>query len=455
MTARPTRRQRRWSRRARQAGDRFRSAAEGIPIELGEAQGLVHAHGAKTRVLVAGRRFGKTVLAILELVLFALLNGNTLSWYVAPTKEMAEEIAWDALKELLRKLPASLVSSISETKMRVRFRNGSVIQLKSAHKRDSLRGRGVSFLVLDECAMLDKLLWDEVLQAALADKDGRALLISTPKGFNWFYDLYNEGLGQRFNPDAALAAWQFTTMDGGRVSDERLAVLRSRMTPRAFRQELLASFEALGGRVYDLFVRDKHVATQALVDRGGPLYVGFDFNVNPMTAVVGQRGALADELEVLAALSIETSNTREAGQEVIRQFGAPDHEGRPTRILIAHPDPAGKNRDTRSGTTDHAILEALGFAIDASPAHPPVFDRVSLVNTMLEDAAGRVRLRLDPTRCAPLVRTMEGQVWKAGKYREPEKKDGLDHPGDALGYLVWQSFNLHDASLWGDVRVSW
>jgi hypothetical protein len=237
------------------------------------------------------------------------------------------------------------------------------------------------------------------------------------------------------------------------------------MDPRTFRQEYLASFEALGGRVYDCFDRELNVQAwvgprvRELIAKQGVkivLRVGFDFNVNPMTAVI----AIADGERCLVAACLQpmTSNTPELAAAVVSQWGDPNPSTKkPRRRLIAHPDASGSHRDTRSGTTDHQLLTNAGFVVDAPAANPDIVDRVNAVNAMLCDANDVRRLFIDPA-AANLIRALDGQVWKDG-VRVPEKKAkkgeiGFDHANDALGYLVWQAFNRLGAQ-WRPLRVQW
>ncbi len=395
-------------------------------ITLTNPQWSVFNDPARFRVLVAGRRFGKTYLSCAELARAAMSKKNAVCWYVAPTYRMAKEIAWDHLKATVPR--AHLARSPNETELSVRLINGSKIALKGADNPDSLRGLGLDFVVPDEFAMLDKGLWEMVLEPALSDRQGRALFVGTPMGFNWAYDLYLGGIN---NAKPSWKSWQFTTLDGGNVPPEEIEAKRSSMDPRAFRQEFEASFESLHGRVYDSFSRVLNVG-DGVKDTGGELLIGQDFNVNPMTSIIAVRSA--DELHILDALEINTSNTEETAQEIRRRY--------PKRTIVVCPDPSGKARKTSApvGITDFTILQRFGFQIDAPNQAPLVVDRVNAVNAMLCDATGRRRLKIHP-RCTSLIKALDGQTYKPGT-SIPDKTLGLDHPVDGLGYLVWQRFNL-------------
>lgn len=189
------------------------------------------------------------------------------------------------------------------------------------------------------------------------------------------------------------------------------------------------------GRVYSNF-RGKAYPDgnldDTIADRGAELLIGMDFNVNPMTAIIGQKAA--DELEIIDALLIMTSNTEEMSTELRTRY--------PGRRIIVCPDPAGNARHTNAtlGETDFAILRRHGFLIDAPHKAPLIPDRVNAVQEMLRDESGRRRLRIHP-KAKAIILALTGQVYKE-ETSQPDKGGGLDHPNDALGYLIWQRFNL-------------
>src|SRR6202140_4899546 len=162
-------------------------------IRLKPPQWTVFRSDARFRVLVAGRRFGKTYLSLVELCQAAWKSGR-LAWYVAPTYKQAKRIAWKPLKEMTRPYWAS---KPNETDLRIELVTGGTICLRGADNYDSLRGDGLDFLILDEYASIAREAWPEVLRPALADKKGKALFIGTPHGYNHFYDLHRWAETQR------------------------------------------------------------------------------------------------------------------------------------------------------------------------------------------------------------------------------------------------------------------
>ena len=383
-------------------------------INLTQAQTKVFLNQERFRVLVAGRRFGKTYLALTELLHASISKPQSINWYVAPTYRQAKQIAWKNLKQMM---PPSQIAATNETDLSVELNNGTVAALRGADNYDALRGVGLDFVVMDEFADMHADAWFEVLRPMLADKQGRALWIGTPKGYNHFHDLY------RYAQDTPeWGAWQFTTADGTRVAEDEIAAARRDMGEREFRQEFMATFEALAGRVYSNFDRDQNV--QDLQDNGGTLYIGMDFNVDPMTAVIAVKAA--DQLHIIDEIEMGDSNTELMAGEIKRRFKQ--------RNVVVYPDPSGRARKTSApvGRTDFAILSNAGFDVRAPRQAAPVVDRINTVQAAMKSAEGTRRLFVD-RKCKHLIRALDGLTYINN---QPDKSGGLDHITDALGYLV-------------------
>ena len=148
---------------------------------------------ARNRVLITGRRFGKTFIAIGELLNFACKKPRQKVWYVAPTYRQAKQICLSKLKEVA--IENDLVSYINETDLTIRLHNNSEISLRGADRSaDQLRGVGLNFLVLDEFADIPSDAYYSVLRATLSDTKGDFFACGTPRGYgNWAYDLYMKG----------------------------------------------------------------------------------------------------------------------------------------------------------------------------------------------------------------------------------------------------------------------
>ena len=370
------------------------------------------------RVVVAGRRFGKTHLSIRELAYHARLPDKEV-WYVAPTYKMARQIVWKKLKNKLQDL--NWIKKTNETELSITLVNGSTISLKGADNYDSLRGVGLDFIVLDEFADIDPEAWFETLRPTLSDKGGKALFIGTPKGIgNWSYEIYQN---TQDDPDN-WASFSYTTLEGGNVPLEEIEQARRDLDERTFRQEFMASFETFAGRIYYSFDRTfnvrKYEGTTPDV-----VYVGMDFNIDPGSAVVATR--LGDTLHIIDEVRIFGSNTNEMCDELKQRF--------PKSRIWVYPDPAGNQRRTSAGgQTDITILQNAGFVVKAPRNHTPVRDRINAVNSRLCDSTGIRHLFFDP-KVKYTIEGLERQTYKEGT-SQPDKDGGYDHMNDALGYMI-------------------
>ena len=190
-----------------------------MKITLTKPQHLISSSNKRFRVLVSGRRFGKTYLCITEMMKYATKVKKNI-WYVAPTFKMAREIVWVKLKNMLSEF--KWIDTINETNLSITIRKtGSTITLKGCENYDSLRGVGIDFLILDEFADIDEKAWTEVLRASVSDTIGDVLMCGSPKGFgNWSYRMYLKG-----KEDGEWDSFQYTTLEGGMVSKEEIELL--------------------------------------------------------------------------------------------------------------------------------------------------------------------------------------------------------------------------------------
>jgi hypothetical protein len=382
-------------------------------MNLSDPQDAIYYSDARFRVVVAGRRFGKTYLSTTELLRYAALGKNRNVWYVAPTYKAAKDIAWDMLKE---EVPKGWIRKINESELSMRLVNGSVISLKGAEKPDNLRGRSVDFVVLDEFADMKPETWSEVLRPSLSDKQGHALFIGTPKGRNHFYDLWTQDLDD-------WASFQFTTLEGGNVPDYEIEAAKRDLDERTFKQEYEAAFVNYSGIIYYNFDRQKSVEPTLLGE--DVLHIGMDFNLDPMSAVVAIRQG--SSLRIIDEIVIYGSNTDEIADEIKQRY--------PNKKIIVYPDPACKQRKTSAGgRTDLSILVNAGFAVKVRERHTSVRDRINSVNARLKTSDGERHLFVDP-KCKQTIKSLERQTYKEGT-SQPDKDSGYDHMNDALGYLV-------------------
>ena len=415
-----------------------------VRYTLHDTQAQAWAGRTRFRVVAAGRRWGKTRLAALRLLAAALKLPRQRFWYVAPTRVMAKDILWHDLKLLCD--PGWLVGPALETELVLAFVNGASVRLMGAEDPDSLRGRGIAGVILDEFADMAAEAWTEVLRPSLADTGGWAWFIGTPKSYNHFYDLFL--LGQSGAPD--WQSWQFRTIDNPFIDPAEIASARETMDARTYRQEFEASFEALSGRVYYAFSRAAHVAPVAL-DTGAPVAVSCDFNVDPCTATICQK--LGEELRVWREVKV-----RHAGGEATRAMATKARtllqEAGWSGTVELYGDPSGRAAKT-TGPSDHAILrECFPGALWCIPGHPPhVRDRIAAVNGRLETLTGARHAQIDPS-CVGLIADLEQVTFDEQGQLDKRSNPALTHLSDALGYFVERRWRRADQVAFGSAHIA-
>ena len=390
-----------------------------MKIKLTKPQFKVSNSTKRFRVLISGRRFGKTFLTIIEMMKKASQT-NQVIWYVAPTLKMAKEICWNDLKRVLAEY--NWIEDINETTLTIRIKKtNSIISLKGAENFDSLRGTGLDFLILDEFADIDKRTWYEVLRASCADKEARVLFTGTPRGYgNWSYELFLKG-----KHDDEWESFQYTTLQGGMVTAEELEQAKEDIDIRTFRQEFEGTFENYAGAVYYNFHPVESVVQKQL-DWKKPLHIGMDFNIDPMSACVAQIDK--DIVYIVDEIIIYGSNTDEMCQEIRDRYG--------TKLpIFVYPDPASRQRKTSAGgRTDLSILQNAGFTVKAKHKHTAIRDRINNLNSRLKDSNNKRHIFISNS-VKTLIKGLQRQIFKENT-NIPDKTEGYDHMNDALGYLI-------------------
>jgi phage terminase large subunit len=400
----------------------FRNFPEKLYETLTEPQKMVYDAPERFKLLCSGRRFGKTYLCIARLINWAMEEPGRLCWYVTANYRMAKQIAWRQLRAMI---PPEVFLAKNEAELTVELKNGSILALKGSDNPDSLRGVSLSALVVDEAAYVKQDAWEMVLRPALSDQGGPAWFITTPAGLNWFHDLWEQALDQ-----SDWKTFSYTTIEGGNVSAEEVDSARRTLDERTFRQEYLASFETLSGRVYPGFADDN--ISEDVKDMGGPIYWGTDFNVSIMAGVLGSR--VGDTLHIWDELSVKQSNTDEVCTMLKQRF--------PDRRIIAYPDPTGSARKTSSaGRTDHDIIRRYGFGCVSPKAPWAVKDKINATNWMIRTADGHLKLFVHP-RCKNTIKALKNVTFKQGAEDYViDKTANIEHWTDGLGYLILGEFN--------------
>ena len=392
-------------------------------MALSQPQKTIVSDTHRFRVVSAGRRFGKTFLAVRELARYARQPEQKVL-YVAPTYRMAKGIVWDNLKAKLISL--NWVKKINESDLNIQLINGTKINIRGADNFDSLRGLEYNFIVMDEAAMIDPRAWSEVLRATVSNTQGDVMFISTPTGkSNWFYDLFMRNQEDSRN----WSSFQYTSIEGGNIPLEEIEQARKDLDSRTFRQEFEASFEQYMGRIAYNFDREHNVIKIEDPDLK-VLHIGMDFNVSPITAAIHIRKD--DTLLQFDEINMHSANTQDMCDEIKNRY--------PRSKVFVYPDPSGTQRKTSAGgQTDHSILSNNGFIVKSPRKHNAVKDRINSYNARLCSTDGQRHLYIAPG-CKHTIESLEKFSYKEGT--QIPDKNGYDHMFDAASYCVDYLFPL-------------
>lgn len=325
---------------------------EDVGYQPHEGQLAIHSSVAPRRIVACGVRWGKTMCAAMEALAAAVApNPSFICWVVAPTYDLADRVFRQIQVVAQEKLRHHVIA-MKESERRILIRNlaGGVseIRAKSADNPDSLLGEGLDGLILDEASRLKPHIWQGHLSQRLLDRRGWALLISTPKGKGYFFDLFRRGQGSDRDPDFESWNWPSWTnplLERAWIEDER-----SRVPERTFRQEYGAEFIEGAGAVF------RHVRECATGDWQEPQHNQRYFG--------GLDLARVEDFTVLVIINtardvvfMDRFHRLDWGQQVARIFGAAARYGN-ARILCD---------STGVGDPVHESLRKIGCATEAYP----------------------------------------------------------------------------------------
>jgi hypothetical protein len=377
---------------------------------------------------------GKSQALCQEALKLAYLNPGRTGLLGAPTFPMLRDATQAALLEILERnrIPhewnrAESYLRLSETRSRILFR--------AVEEFERLRGSNLAWFGLDELTYAPRQAWLR-LEGRLRDPRAARLCgfaVWTPKGFDWVHERF---VGSPVEGYESIQARPFENQFLLERVPDYYQRLKHSYDGRFYEQEVLGRYlELTAGRVYFAFSRAGNVADVEIAP-GSPLLWALDFNVDPMSSVVAQMDG--EEVRVLDEIVLNRASTYDACAEFGNRFA--EHAGG----LVIYADASGSRRQT-SGTTDVEILKkfvserAYGDVRFRIPkANPAVRDRVTLMNSKLESAAGERMLVVHP-RCKELIKDFEQVMYKENsqvidKDRDPKRT----HLSDALGYLAWQ-----------------
>jgi phage terminase large subunit len=224
-----------------------------------------------------------------------MLKEPKLGWIVAPTYDLGEKefrVFWRVLIDVLH-VPlerSKTFNSLRTKDFRITTAWGSSIEVRSAEHPESLVGEGLDFVIMAEAAKLKLSHWEKYIRPTLSDKRGSAVFVSTPEGFNWFYDLFQNGQSAEPQYDSWWSyrspTWENTTVFPGGREDPEILEVEGTLAKEVFEQEYGAQFTSCAGRIYSEFDEGYHVLPKYEFNPNWPNYLAFDFGFrNPFVCL--------------------------------------------------------------------------------------------------------------------------------------------------------------------------
>lgn len=377
-----------------------------------------HDRTQRWALVVAHRRCGKTVACINELIKRAATDGRTDGRYayIAPYYGQAKQVAWDYLK----RYAAPLAVKFSESELSVELVNGSRIRLYGADNPDSLRGIYLDGVVLDEYADMRSSVWGEIIRPLLADRQGWAVFIGTPKGRNAFCELYDKAQKNTEWLCLTLKASETAILPQKELDDARKV-----MTESQYEQEFECSFEAaIHGAVYAKDLRraremgrirkvpyDSTRLVQTFWDlgRGDPTSIWF------YQSIAGEKRFI-DYFE-------------DAGETITYYLAKLNARGYQYDTLWLPHDAEHKHLETDKSVAD--ICRANGFKVRIVP-NLPLAEGINAARLLLASCY------FDEERCAAGLEGLLNYRWDFNERLEELKStpvhDWASHPADAFRY---------------------
>lgn len=399
-----------------------------------------HLSPARFRIISGGRRVGKSQVSLQEAIKASLEQPSQLVWWISPTYRDAKEVGWEEFLTL-RDCLEPAIRTINHTNLYVEFTNGSKLYFKGSDNPDSLRGRGVNFVVMDEAAFSHQAAWKKAIRPALSDKQGKAILISSPNGRNWFHSQY---VYASRADNESWAQFHWPSSYNPLLTEEDLQAAKDELSDVDYRQEYLAEFVTKAGMVYQDFGEHNVLRGFSPDPDLFDIYLGMDFGYANPTAVM----FMAVEVTTGYVYQFDEVYVERTPMEGIlglieaRLF---DHGLTLEHIDTTYTDPAGNADEISSG------ISPVDFLRDPKGAGLTVINRgsriapgLALVRSYIKTSSGIVRYYIDE-RCENTIRSLYGYTYKVGNngiaIEEPDKDGIHDHACDALRYFFVNKFN--------------
>lgn len=398
---------------------------------------------ARFKAVAAGRGSGKTELArrfIVRMLPVIKPWNDPLYAYALPTYPQAERVAWPALKALI---PPKWIADINESKLRIRTKFGSTLYVFGMDKPQRAEGSQYDGVIIDESSDQKPTVFSTSFLPALSHRQAFCHRIGVPKrmgiGAPDFKEFFERGLkGDCIGDDPNLRIESFTWPSEDIVDPAVIQFARETLDEKDFKEQYCASWEDAGGLIYYAY-DDVLNVREVQYNPNIPICIGSDFNVSPMSWVIGHR--YEKHIEIFDMLYLRDVSTQQTLDILYEKYGKTHKAG-----FEFFGDATGRARKTSANSaaqSDYLLIRAderfKGARIFYNKSNPAIVDRFAACNAKFCNAAGHRQILIHP-RCAPLRKDLLSRAYKPGT-REPDNSDKESgHASDSLGYFVHKIF---------------
>ncbi|MBF8732814.1 terminase [Pseudomonas guariconensis] len=405
--------------------------------------------GHKFRGFVAGFGSGKTWVGCAGICKHVWEWPRINSGYFAPTYPQIRDIFFPTIEEVA--FDWGLKVKTKESDKEVEFYSGgqyrSTTICRSMEKPQTIVGFKIGHALVDELDVLPapkaQHAWRKIIARMRYNVPGLKNgvdVTTTPEGFKFVYQQFVKQLREKPALNGMYGLVQASTFDNElNLPPDYIPSLMDSYPEQLILAYLNGQFVNLNsGSIYTAYNR-KLNGSQESVQPGEPIFVGMDFNVGKMSAIV----------------HVKRLGMPHAVGEIMNGYDTPDMirqikerywlyaEGNyhKTREILVFPDASGKGRKSvNASITDLELLRQAGFTVMAPEANPPVKDRINAMNAMFCNSAGERRYRVNTDLCPTYADCLEQQIW--APTGEPDKSQGNDHANDAGGYFIHHDYPI-------------
>ena len=428
-----------------------------MPLDLNYPQNDFYHMDKPFRAFVGGYRSGKTFLGCVRLCVLALQYPSIKLGYFAPTYPQIRDIFYETISDVAELMGMTVEIKHSNKEVYLYFHGElhSVVKCRSMERPQTIVGFDLNHALIDEidCMNKDKAdqAWKKIIarlsssgfdEARLEDEFGAELLIdalnentvdftTTPEGFNWIYEFFVKQLQDSPELEEYYGIVHASTkQNAANLPADYIDKLYATYPANLVDAYIDGKFVNLaGGSVYRLF--DRHKNHSDITDNGQEtLYIGMDFNVGKMSAVVHvERGGNPIAVDEIFGML----DTQDMVFEIDRRY--------PNRTIKVYPDSSGKNRKTSDALkTDISILNDAGYTLYYDSVNPRVRDRINAANAMFCNGKDERRYLINTNKCPRYTDDLEQQVYN--KQGEPDKQHDHDHMTDAGTYYIAYNYPI-------------